>query len=51
MAGKVEKGTNDGDGNGEKGGSKPLTDLDRLERRGEALEEAAKANGWSSHAD
>ncbi len=51
MSGKVEKGTNDGDGNGEKGGSKPLTDLDKLERRVRALEKAAGRNGWSGFED
>ncbi len=47
MAGKAVKGTNDADGNGEKGGSLPLSDLDKLERRVKALEQAASRNGWS----
>ena len=51
MSGKAVKGTNDADGNGKKGGSLPLTDLDKLEKRVAKLEAAAKANGWSSHAD
>lgn len=47
MAGKVEKGTNDGDGDGKKGGSKPLSDHDKLERRVAKLEKLAELNGWS----
>ncbi len=47
MAGKVHKGTNDGDGDGKKGGSLPLSDLDKLEKRVKALEELARLNGWT----
>ncbi len=47
MAGKAVKGTNDADGDGKKGGSLPLSDLDKLEKRVSALEELARANGWS----
>lgn len=47
MAGKTPKGTNDADGDGEKGGSLPLTDLDKLERRVAKLEKLAAANGWT----
>lgn len=48
MSGKAVSGT---DNDGKKGGSLPLSDLDKLEKRVKALEDAAKANGWSSHAD
>ncbi len=47
MAGKAVPGTNDADGDGKKGGSLPLTDLDKLERRVAKLEKLAAANGWS----
>jgi hypothetical protein len=47
MAGKAVKGTNDADGDGKKGGSLPLSDTDKLERRVKALEEAARLNGWT----
>ena len=47
MAGKSVKGTNDADGDGKKGGSLKLTDLDKLERRVAKLEKLATANGWT----
>ena len=47
MAGKAVKGTNDADGDGKKGGSLPLTELDKLEKRVARLEALARANGWS----
>lgn len=47
MAGKTHKGTNDHDGDGKKGGSEKLTDLDKLERRVAKLEGLARANGWT----
>ena len=47
MAGKAVKGTNDADGDGKKGGSLQLSDLDKLEKRVAKLENLARANGWS----
>ena len=47
MPGKAPPGTNDADGDGKKGGSLPLTDLDKLEKRVAKLEALARANGWS----
>lgn len=47
MGGKMVKGTNDADGDGKKGGSLPLSDLDKLEKRVAKLEELARLNGWS----
>lgn len=47
MSGKAVKGTNDADGDGKKGGSLPLTAVDKLEKRVKALEDLARANGWS----
>jgi hypothetical protein len=51
MAGKAVKGTNDADGDGKKGGSLPLSETDKLERRVARLEELARANGWTGLAD
>ncbi len=47
MAGIHAKGTNDADGNGQKGGSLPETDLSKLQKRFDLLVEAMKANGWT----
>jgi hypothetical protein len=47
MAGKTQKGTTDHDGDGKMGGSKPLTEIDKLEKRVAKLEALARANGWS----
>ncbi len=47
MPGKAVKGTNDADGDGKKGGSLPVTEHDKLEKRVAVLEELARANGWT----
>lgn len=50
MAGTHRKGTNDADGNGAKGGSRPEADDDRLtklEAEVDALKALMRCNGWT----
>lgn len=50
MAGRHPKGTNDADGNGEKGGSLPESvekRVAKLEKDLGHLRELARSNGWS----